>query len=85
MWLLALAGTPTLRHAEGKQELAPGDLICLPEGPAGGRSIANRGLKPVRVLMLWTTGLPAAVCYPDTGDWTLRAGSTVADINLRGT
>jgi hypothetical protein len=28
----------------------------------------------VRALLLSTTGLPANVCYPDTGRWLLRNG-----------
>ena len=28
-----LAGRPTLRDPDGEHELAPGDLVCFPEGP----------------------------------------------------
>ena len=31
-WVLVLTGTPTLRHPAGTEELAPGDLVCLPRG-----------------------------------------------------
>ena len=31
-WLLVLAGTPTLRHPHGEDQLEAGDLVCLPEG-----------------------------------------------------
>ncbi len=34
-WLLVLAGTPTLRHAQGEEQLDAGDLVCLPEGSRG--------------------------------------------------
>jgi uncharacterized cupin superfamily protein len=71
-WLLVLAGTPTLRHPRGEDQLEPGDLVCLPEGPAGARRLLNRGESVVRTLVLSTTGLPANVCYPDTGRWLLR-------------
>jgi uncharacterized cupin superfamily protein len=83
LWLLVIAGTPTVQHAEGERALLPGDLACLPEGPAGGRSMLNRSGETARVLLLWTTGLPAAVCYPETGEWVLRADRSVDEIRLR--
>jgi uncharacterized cupin superfamily protein len=71
-WLLVLAGTPTLRHPQGEDQLDAGDVVCLPEGPAGAHRLLNRGESISRALFLSTTGLPANVCYPDTGDWLLR-------------
>ena len=73
-WLLVLAGTPTLRHPEGEDRLEAGDLVCLPEGPAGAHRLLNRGESLARSLSLSTTGLPAAVRYPDSGRWLLRHG-----------
>jgi uncharacterized cupin superfamily protein len=73
-WLLVLAGTPTLRHPQGEDQLEAGDLVCLPEGPAGAHRLLNGGESVVRALFLSTTGLPANVCYPDTGHWLIRNG-----------
>ena len=70
-WLLVLAGTPTLRHAEGEDDLEPGDLTCLPERPAGAHSLAGRGDAVVRALVLQTTDVPVHVCYPESGTWSL--------------
>jgi uncharacterized cupin superfamily protein len=84
-WLLVLAGTPTLRHPEGEDQLEPGDLVCLPEGPTGARRLLNRGESVVRALCLSTTGLPANVCYPDTGDWLIRNVLGVDDVAVRET
>jgi len=67
-WLLVLAGTPALRRPDGETRLAPGDLVCFPEGPDG----AHQLLDPARALVLSTTGLPANVCYPDTGEWVMH-------------
>ncbi len=77
------AGVPTVQHPEGERSLAHGDLACLPEGPAGGRLLLNRSGEPARLLLLWTTGFPAAVCYPETGDWLLRPAPDAAQIRLR--
>ena len=71
-WLLVLSGTPVLRHQHGEDPLRPGDLVCLPEGPAGAHRLLNRSESAVRALLVSTTGLPANVCYPDTGEWVIR-------------
>jgi uncharacterized cupin superfamily protein len=73
-WLLVLAGAPTLRHPHGEDRLEAGDLVCFPEGPAGAHRLLNRAESVVRGLFLSTTGLPANVCYPDTGHWLIRNG-----------
>jgi uncharacterized cupin superfamily protein len=73
-WFLVLAGAPTLRHAHGEEQLDVGDLVCLPEGPAGARRLLNHGESPVRVLCLSTTGLPFNVHYPESGRWRLHHG-----------
>jgi uncharacterized cupin superfamily protein len=73
-WLLVLAGTATLRHPQGEDRLEAGDLVCFPEGPTGAHRLLNRGESLVRALHLSTTGLPANVCYPDSGRWLIRNG-----------
>ena len=82
-WLLVLAGTPTLRHPEGEDRLEAGDLVCFPEGPAGAHQLLNRGDSDVLALFLSTTGLPANVCYPDTGRWLIRNAPGGSEIVLR--
>jgi uncharacterized cupin superfamily protein len=84
-WLLVLAGTPTLRHPQGEDHLEAGDLVCLPEGPAGAHRLLNRRETVVRALFLSTTGLPANVCYPDTGHWLIRNGLGGDDVVVRET
>jgi len=65
-WLLVLAGTLTVRHAEGEDDLGPGDVVCFPAGPAGAHKLTNRGAEPVRMLMLSTRTNPAVAVYPDS-------------------
>ena len=84
-WLLVLAGTPTLRHAQGEDQLEIGDLVCLPEGPAGAHRLLNRSESVVRALFLSTTGLPANTCYPETGHWLIRNGLGPDEIEVRET
>jgi uncharacterized cupin superfamily protein len=83
LWLMVLTGTPTLMHRQQEQPLSPGDLVCLPEGPAGGRSLLNRGAATARMLLLWTTGYPTATCYPDSAEWVLRTARDSDEIRLR--
>jgi uncharacterized cupin superfamily protein len=71
-WLLVLDGAPSVRHAHGEDPLEPGDLVAFPEGPDGAHGLVADG--DVRALLLTTTGLPANVYYPDTGEWRLRNG-----------
>jgi uncharacterized cupin superfamily protein len=71
-WLLVLTGTPTVRRPQGEERLEAGDLVCFPDGPGGARQLLNRSGSAARVLFLSTTGLPANVCYPETGRWVLR-------------
>jgi len=80
-WMLT--GTPALRHPEGEADLAEGDLVCRPEGPAGARRLLNRSGAPARVLVLSTTGLPATFHYPDTGEWLLRNGPGQEEVVTR--
>jgi uncharacterized cupin superfamily protein len=82
---VVLAGTPTLRHPQGEDYLEAGDLVCLPEGPAGAHRLLNRGESVVRALFLSTTGLPANVCYPDTGHWLIRNGLGRDEVVVRET
>jgi uncharacterized cupin superfamily protein len=84
-WLLVLAGTPTLRQPQGEDQLEAGDLVCFPEGPAGAHRLLNRGESVVRALFLSTTGLPANVCYPDTGHWLIRNGLGHDEVVVRET
>jgi len=65
-WLLVLAGTPTLRHPEGVETLAPWDVVCFPTGPAGAHKVTNDRDEPARVLMFSTVIWPAVTVYPDS-------------------
>ncbi len=71
-WALVLEGSPSLRWPDGEEALVEGDVVCLPEGPAGARRLTNLGHQPARLLLLSTTGLPANICYPDSGRWVIR-------------
>jgi uncharacterized cupin superfamily protein len=82
-WLFVLAGAPVLRHPHGEDELGAGDLVSLPEGPAGARRVLNRGESVARALLLSTTGLPVNVCYPDTGHWLIRNAAGEDEVRLQ--
>jgi uncharacterized cupin superfamily protein len=65
-WLLVLAGTVTLRHAQGERELGRGDVVCFPVGPEGAHKVTNRGEDTARVLMVSTVFEPSIAIYPDS-------------------
>jgi uncharacterized cupin superfamily protein len=74
-WLLVVHGRPTLRHAEGEQELAEGDVVCFRRGPDGLHQVRNETDEPVRVLMISTLIAPEIVEYPDSGKVGARSAA----------
>ena len=65
-WLLVLEGTLTVRHPDGEDELAAGDLVCFPAGPDGAHKLTNRGSDTVKMVIVSTANLPAVAVYPDS-------------------
>lgn len=54
-----LAGTPTLRRAEGDERaLAPGEVVAFPAGPEGVHQVVNRAGDRARVLICSTNDVP---------------------------
>jgi uncharacterized cupin superfamily protein len=80
--VLVLAGTPTLRHPEGRDVLEVGDLVMLTEGPDGRHQLINESSEVARVLILSTMRVPFGCVYPDSGKVStfggvFRIGATV--------
>jgi uncharacterized cupin superfamily protein len=65
-WLLVLDRTVLLRHPEGEEELAQGDVVCFPVGPDGAHKVTNPGQETARVLMVSTKYEPSVAVYPDS-------------------
>ena len=82
-WVLILSGSATLRHPGGEDLLAAGDVVCFAEGPGGAHHMFNHSSDVMRAIFFSTTGLPANVCYPESGTWVLRNGPDDADVMLR--
>lgn len=72
--LLVLAGTPTLRHPDGRDELEVGDLVMFPEGPTGAHQLSNESAAVARVLILSTKREPYGCAYPDSGKLSTLGG-----------
>ena len=51
----------------GALELAPGDLVVLPEGEEGAHKVTNDTEEPVRIAMLSNSEEPSVAFYPDSG------------------
>ena len=64
--IIVLSGRPHLRIPEGWRQLAPGEVVAFPRGPAGAHQVENRGDEPARYLMLSEMNSPEAVVYPDS-------------------
>jgi uncharacterized cupin superfamily protein len=78
-WLVVLEGTPTLRHPEGEDQLAQGDVRFFPIGPAGAHKVTNRDDATARVLMFSTVKHPAVSVYPDGGKIGIWTGGDRSD------
>jgi uncharacterized cupin superfamily protein len=72
--VLVLAGTPTLRHPDGREVLAVGDMVMFPDGPAGARQLINESTSVARVLIVSTRREPHERAYPDSGMLATQAG-----------
>ena len=72
--LLVLNGTPTLRHPEGRDVLAVGDMVMFPEGTDGAHQLINESSGVARVLILSTMRAPFGCAYPDSGKVSTFAG-----------
>lgn len=82
-WLLVLDGRPTLRHHEGEEELAPGDVVCFPIGPEGAHKVTNRTDAPVRVIIFSTKNEPSVAVYPDSDKIGIWPGDKRDNILVR--
>lgn len=65
--LLVLTGRPTLRHPDGREHLAPGDLVAFRDEPAGAHQLINESEELVRYLVFSANAEPYCVVYPDSG------------------
>jgi uncharacterized cupin superfamily protein len=65
--ILVLSGTPTLRTPEGERELAAGDFVHFPKGPAGAHQMVNRSDEPARYVVGSSNAAPEICEYPDSG------------------
>lgn len=72
--LLVLAGTPTLRHPDGRELLAVGDMVVFPEGTEGAHQLINESAEVVRVVILSTMRQPSGCAYPDSGKLSTPGG-----------
>jgi uncharacterized cupin superfamily protein len=84
-WLLVLRGTPTLRHPQGTDVLAPWDVVCFTPGPEGAHALRNDTGEVVRVLMYSTVQHPAATVYPDSDKIGIWTGNKADDLMVKRT
>jgi uncharacterized cupin superfamily protein len=61
--LIVLAGTVSVRTADGNRELGGGDALIFPRGPRGVHQVINRSGDTARVLVVST------MRAPDVGVW----------------
>jgi uncharacterized cupin superfamily protein len=82
-WLLVLAGTPSLRHPDGVEPLAPWDIVCFPTGPDGAHKLTNETDHMVRVLMFSDVASTAVSVYPDSDKIGVFTGDRAVNLLVR--
>jgi uncharacterized cupin superfamily protein len=73
--LVVVAGSPTLRSADGDRELKQGDCVLFPSGEAGAHQVINRSETEVRVLLVSNFAMPRAAVQPDSRKMMIRWGA----------
>lgn len=72
-----VAGRGRVRVADDEFDVAAGEVVVFPPGPAGTHRMTNIGAEPLRYVDLDTTADPDVVHYPDSGKtavWTATDG-----------
>ncbi len=82
-WLVVLDGVVTVRDPHGETELARGEIVCFPAGPAGAHKVTNRGAPTARVMMFSSAREPAVAVYPDSDKVGVWPGNADDNVMLR--
>lgn len=61
-----LKGAPTMRRAQGEEQLAVGDVVACVRGREGTHALVNRSQEPALVLAISTANSPDVVIYPES-------------------
>jgi uncharacterized cupin superfamily protein len=84
-WLLVLSGSVLVRTPEREDELAAGEVLCFPSGPAGAHKATNCGDAPARIVMFSSAREPAVAVYPDSDKIGVWPGNSDDEVMLRRT
>jgi uncharacterized cupin superfamily protein len=84
-WVLALTGHPSVRTAEGTEQLEPLDMVFFPKGPEGAHQVRNDTDEPVQVVMWSTIVVPSATAYPDSDKVGVWTGDKAENLMVRRT
>jgi uncharacterized cupin superfamily protein len=71
--LVVLRGRPTLRTPEGERQLAEGEVVHFPIGPAGTHGVRNDTDEQVRYVVAGIRVSPEVVEYPELKQITAQA------------
>ena len=79
-----LSGRPSLRTADGEEELAPGDVVSMPRGIEGLHTFTNPTDELARVLAVSTMPSPEVVLYPELGKFGVATRDPFAPVSDDG-
>ncbi len=81
---VVLSGRPSLRTADGEEELAPGDVVSMPRGIEGLHTFTNPTDELARVLAISTMPSPEIVLYPELGKFGVATRDPFAPVSEDG-
>jgi uncharacterized cupin superfamily protein len=73
--IYVLAGTGTLRGADGERDLTAGEFVALPADESGGHQVVNDGEETLRYLAVSTMEEPDVTIYPEMEKFGVYVGS----------
>ena len=81
--IIVLSGRLSLRTEEGERELAVGEVVACPAGPAGAHQLRNVGEEPARAIIASSKADADFLLYPDSNKLQAMAGEFGSDDAFR--
>jgi len=77
--IIVLSGRLSLRTEEGERELAVGEVVACPAGPAGAHQLRNVGEEPARAIIASSKADADFLVYPDSKKVQAMSGDFGSD------
>jgi Uncharacterized conserved protein, contains double-stranded beta-helix domain len=79
---LVISGNGTVRHKDGRTEVAPGDAFIF--GPDEPHQIINSGAEDLTYYIIADNPIGESAYYPDSGKWKVNKSSAANRVVIKG-